>query len=389
MIDNSDGLYTEISGKVYEVVSLDDLISEKAYDLNFYADAEKSSFVLDVFGIYCHFNKYSFWARYKAVNFRDQKIGTYLLVPKNDSGIYIGSTSDITDRRLTHRSSLERHCHKNFNIQKAYDDGLLEGMSIIFIPMPDRETAYELEEILIGYIGSDRKLFNISADPKKSFITRPDEVEASHARRSAASKEVHANPVFKAALSRAMRKLHSNPIYKEKHLAGVKRAAARQETRENLRAAMDKFRNDPVRYRAFEKKMRERTWSNPDMIEKRKEGIARLNADPVRKSAMLANRAIVLSDPAYRARISETRQEMLKNNPDVSKRQAASLREYYKDPAKRLRQFEMVKTSKALNINGVSYRSVHDASRLLGLARITISERLRTDDPKYSEWRYL
>lgn len=94
-----------------------------------------------------------------------------------DGDVYVGSTNNLNQRLMDHRSSLRRGVHRNSRLQKAYDNGCF--ISVTADECASREEAFTLEQkfidclpeeallnIGLGTIGGD----NLTRNPDRDKI---------------------------------------------------------------------------------------------------------------------------------------------------------------------------------------------------------------------------
>lgn len=382
--------YVKIDGRPFEVVELSDLLSEKAWNITFHDNEENAKHLLRISGRYYHFQKYSFWANHNVRHNATNNSGAYILVPRGDCGVYVGSTINITMRRLDHRSALSRGINKNKPLQEAFNSGKLADMSVVFIPTTDRDAAYQLEGELITILKDNFKLLNIAADPKNSSDVLPEHDERMRKIRSENAIKRFEQPGAREHMSNLSRERHADPEFKIKHSEAIKKAYEDEGTRDALGKAMAAFRNDPVRYAAYLEKMRDKVWKNEESKAKRLAGLKRFQEDTERFNVMNKRRLDSLASDEVRAKMSISAKKRHQENPEAAQAHRLKLKEMYKDPALRERQFNAsAATAKPVSINGVVYRSTHEAARAVGMSKPGVVARIKSTNLKFSEWKYM
>jgi predicted GIY-YIG superfamily endonuclease len=96
-----------------------------------------------------------------------QQPGAYVIIHKTSKRFYIGSTSDLYGRKLTHESELRRGVHPNHRLQRAYDSD--PNLLFLIYPTDDREEAYRQEQELLDRYFPQNMTFNIAKDAKVSL----------------------------------------------------------------------------------------------------------------------------------------------------------------------------------------------------------------------------
>lgn len=105
--------------------------------------------------------------KYPAYSRNVKFCGVYVIKHIKSNKIYVGSTDDLGNRRLTHQSSLRLNKSKNKPLQDAYnDDPNIEF--ILFIITDTREQAFDEEQKLLNHYKDSGLLFNIAKDARGS-----------------------------------------------------------------------------------------------------------------------------------------------------------------------------------------------------------------------------
>lgn len=97
---------------------------------------------------------------------------------QSDCGkVYVGSTGNLEKRISTHYQQLKNGYHHNINLQKLYDSG--SNFTLTFNACHNREEAYELEELIIAGLIHDECLLNIGMSAKggDNFTRNPNKEE--------------------------------------------------------------------------------------------------------------------------------------------------------------------------------------------------------------------
>lgn len=102
--------------------------------------------------------------------------GVYLIIDKDNSKAYVGSTGDLFKRSTAHCTELKNNIHHNKSLQQAYNEGV--EFEFVTVSTPTREEAYKLEQtILDDYINTDL-LLNSAQDVKAGMKGRTHSDEA-------------------------------------------------------------------------------------------------------------------------------------------------------------------------------------------------------------------
>jgi len=95
--------------------------------------------------------------------------GAYVIHHPETGQSYIGSTSNLYSRLLTHRNSLKKNKHANSCLQKAYIDS--PTIKAVCFKAKDREHAYQIEQALLQANWDSGVLFNSSPDAKNALAS--------------------------------------------------------------------------------------------------------------------------------------------------------------------------------------------------------------------------
>jgi len=93
--------------------------------------------------------------------------GVYVIYHPKTEQFYIGSTSNLYTRLITHRHALKRNKHQNYNLQTAYNEDPLIKASCFMVK--NREHAYQIEQYLLEVNWETKQLFNSSPDARNSL----------------------------------------------------------------------------------------------------------------------------------------------------------------------------------------------------------------------------
>ena len=99
-----------------------------------------------------------------SLTYDPKQCGAYILVLPETKEVYVGSTSDLYQRRNKHRSSLALGNHRNKKLQQSYNTA--KNKDILFLPFQtiDREMAFKVEQELLNLYAGNPKLLNIAKD---------------------------------------------------------------------------------------------------------------------------------------------------------------------------------------------------------------------------------
>ena len=98
--------------------------------------------------------------------------GVYILAHAESGKLYFGSTSDLYLRSRQHEYTLRVGKHRNPQLQEAYE----QTKEFVFIGFetPDRETAYDAEQLLFDRFGKTDWLFNSSLNARNPGEFTPE-----------------------------------------------------------------------------------------------------------------------------------------------------------------------------------------------------------------------
>lgn len=89
--------------------------------------------------------------------------GTYLIIDDKNKKAYVGSTGNLRERAMNHRSYLRNGKHPNKELQEHYNN--CEGnLSFIAVELEDKEVALELEQSIIDDLYQSGLLCNKGID---------------------------------------------------------------------------------------------------------------------------------------------------------------------------------------------------------------------------------
>lgn len=139
----------------------------------------------------------------------NKDIGVYIIQNSETMETYIGS-GILEQRFKTHSSLLAKKEHWNYKLQKAYNkDQNFEFISVLIddpVSLEDnRNTALQIEQMLIDEFKESNLLLNISTNVEKTMMGYKHRPESNEKNRQAA-KERWQNPEYREKMSIALRK---------------------------------------------------------------------------------------------------------------------------------------------------------------------------------------
>lgn len=262
----------------------------------------------------------------------------YRLVHRPSGYFYIGSTSDLSERKLQHMGSLAAGCHQNVRLQRFYDKKHKKNWEFESISVPNRKAAYKREQLLITKYLDDPKLMNIG---KGAFggdnLSRHPDREAIIAKmtRSVQKRWDEASEEFRENHKETRRGVN-NPMYGKTHSASARKLISEANIGKVGWALGKKFTKE------------------------------------------------------HRAKISENAKKRTgAKNPFYGRKHSeASLEKMRVSSKKRDTSFLDVQR-KQISVDGIVYLSLSDASRSTGIPRPTLSWRAHNEKPAYSNIFYL
>ncbi len=258
---------------------------------------------------------------------------TYILFLDKSSVFYIGSTSDIQRRIREHLQNLKTNKHKNANLQKAWNISKSEKIKAGIIYKGTLEEARRMETREIQSRFGDVRMANIGmqATGGDNFSRHPD-IES-----------------IRKNKKKAMRKYFDN--------------------RTEEQVARDSFKVSGVRNPMYGKTHSPAT----------KEKLSLLN------TGHSYNKGIKLS-LAHRAKISEMAKKRIgSKNPFYGKTHSEKTKAILRQKLSGLKPPNCNK----LRIGEIVYSSQQDAALALGVTNGAIAFRLRSKNPKFSEYKLL
>lgn len=165
-------------------------------------------------------------------------------------GQYIGSAVNLAKRRNQHLSALRRGAHYNALLQKAFNKYGESNIKFDVLVHCERQEVVAMEQ---HFIDTLKPRYNIAlvAGSQLGIKRTPEQ----NARRSAISKALLDDPVYRANCEAAQKASWADPEKRARRLAGLlspetrRRAKAglnKPETKARLRAAMAERRADPA-----------------------------------------------------------------------------------------------------------------------------------------------
>lgn len=102
----------------------------------------------------------------------DKKQCAAYAIREIDSGkIYLGSSSDIHTRTITHRHSVRMRKHGNQNLNELLKTKNIKYFELFVFFTDSREKAYDIEQFLIDHFKDSGLMLNISTDSRKNTAT--------------------------------------------------------------------------------------------------------------------------------------------------------------------------------------------------------------------------
>jgi group I intron endonuclease len=111
-----------------------------------------------------------------ARNNRNKFSGIYGIVETSSGRIYVGSSADVVNRLIMHRSSLRRDCHHNKFLQRSWNKHKEEQFSFVILELCDRSKLYGAEKNWTQkYAISAEGVFNVGEITETTFGRRATE----------------------------------------------------------------------------------------------------------------------------------------------------------------------------------------------------------------------
>ena len=156
-----------------------------------------------------------------------------------------------------------------------------------------------------------------------------------------------------------------------------------------------KTHSDDVK--SFLSEINKERWKDPEYRKKMIEIVKERWKDPTIRKKMIENNS---GDKHYlfgkhvkeesKIKQSKTLKEYYKNNPDAKKAMSERAKERCKDPEVLKRLSELREhTKREIIIEGVVYRGIRTAARLLNIKRQTLSGRLKSRSERFKDWHFV
>lgn len=153
--------------------------------------------------------------------------GAYLIYDANTDMTYVGATSNLHRRIITHNTALKTNTHFNNGLQKLYNDN--NELTVIVAPLDSSEDAFAFEQSLLDEFYNSGLLTNKARDSSNALIGNKSRSGLPHTEET------------KTRMSESHLKRHETYIVSEetktKRKESMKDYIISDETREKLRIA--------------------------------------------------------------------------------------------------------------------------------------------------------
>jgi len=302
----------------------------------------------------------------------------YTIYNPHTKVFYIGS-GDRDTRKYRHFNDLEKNKHGNRKFQKAYCDD--DRFEFFWVPVSSRKEAYAFEQNLIDKFWGKKEFLNLSSLVCVSDGMKGQKhTEETKAKISTSSKKMWEELGRKEELAQRSKTMWENlseeerasrvNVHKEVTAAlwkdeqyrlnvvtGIKESWT-EERREKMGQIVSERTNRPEVKEKYSEQ-RKRDWQNEEYRQKVTAGIkAYSNREDVKK-------------------IRSQKSTEYSNRPEVKLARSLAMKkrlenvEYKKSNNEKLKNSNL-KRSKGIDIDGVVYQSIREASRLTGIHRPTI-----------------
>jgi hypothetical protein len=295
---------------------------------------------------------------------------------------YVGS-GDRDTREYRHFNDLEKNKHGNRKLQKAYcEDNRFE---FFWVPVPSRKEAYAFEQNLIDHFWGKQGFLNLSSLVCVSDGMKGQKhTEETKTKISEKAREHWSNPKRREDLSirsiewwsrlteddrvkflekksLATSESWKNEEYRQAATEGMKKAWT-EERRTEL-GLISKARMNQPDLKAKYSETAKNNWEDPIYREAVTSGIKRYaNQEHVRKA-----RSKVAKEYSNRPEVKAARSSAAKQRFENPK--------YKNDNASRMKTYN-VERSKGVNVDGVVYSSLREASKVTGISRAAVKKKI-------------
>lgn len=256
--------------------------------------------------------------------------GVYILHFVKLGTFYVGSSSTIRKRAVSHKSEMLRGTHKNCNIQLSYSES---GAVVDFYYRiyPAIEEALQVEHELINYFRQSTLICNLTPVASNNLVPMSEE-----------QRELH---------SEAIKTLYiNNPVLLQKHIDRLKRINSDPKIRQGRSDRKKAEWADPTKRAANIQKASERMtkqWENPELRAKRTKANQDRYTDPELTKKISETHKANWQNPEYKTHRNQINQKRLKDNPDIGKKIGSKLKNRWQDPVYRAEQTAKIRARNA------------------------------------------
>jgi group I intron endonuclease len=199
--------------------------------------------------------------------------GIYIIGDLNTGMSYVGSSSHLPKRLYEHERGLQRGDHKNWQLQKAFNDG--NKLVVIPIATKSEENVLAIEQVLLDEYHSTGQLYNIMRDvaPTVVGIERTEETKR---RIGEASARKFEDPEYRAQHSEKLKQYYAIPENRERMSERVIAATNTPEHREKMASIANVQWADPEARTRKSEEVKARYANDPENRQKRIDARAHL-----------------------------------------------------------------------------------------------------------------
>jgi group I intron endonuclease len=187
--------------------------------------------------------------------------GIYIIGDLNTGMSYVGSSSHLPKRLYEHERGLQRGDHKNWQLQKAFNDG--NKLVVIPIATKSEENVLAIEQVLLDEYHSTGQLYNIMRDvaPTVVGIERTEETKK---RIGEASARKFEDPEYRERHSEKLKEFYAIPENRERVRQNVIAAITTPEHREKMAGIANEQWADPEARARKSEEVKARYANNPE-----------------------------------------------------------------------------------------------------------------------------
>jgi len=291
--------------------------------------------------------------------------GVYILHFYKLGTFYIGSSTAIRNRAVSHKSELIRGTHKNRNVLLSYKESGSE-IDFYYRIYPTIEEALQVEHELISYFKQSIFICNLSPVATNNLIPMSEEQRELHSGAVKAQyinnpillqkhlehlKRVNVDPKVRQGRSDRKKAEWADPVKRAKN---VKNASARmvdQWADPEMRAKRTKANQDRYLSCDLNNKLSEThaaNWQDPEFRQKQTEiNQQRYDDQPDLRAKLSAIHTEKYKDPEYKEFRNQVNKKRLEDNPDIGKKIGSKLKNRWADPVYRAQQTEKIRARNA------------------------------------------